>query len=288
MLLIAIIMAFLALLVASITDLKKREVPDYVSYALVFIAFAISLLNTIIEWDYSYVAQSTMGFVIGLIIAYVMFYLGQWGGGDSKLIMGLGAIFGFNVFPLFGKSNYWFLMFLGCIVLLGAMYGLVWSTFLAVKHHKVFIKSVILWMRKREIIIARRVMLSLITVLFLVTLIFVTRGYQLPILLFVAMFYMIFYMWIFVKVIEERCMVKEIPISKLTEGDWIFKDVYVGKKLITGPKDLGVSREQIALLKKYSAEGKIKTIIIKEGIPFIPAFLLAYIATIILYYSGVF
>jgi hypothetical protein len=89
-------------------------------------------------------------------------------------------------------------------------------------------------------------------------------------------------------VIEETCMIKVIPIHKLTEGDWIVKDIYIDKKYITGPKDLGVSREQIELLKKYSKKGKIKTIAIKEGIPFIPAFLIAFIVTIVMYYSGVF
>ncbi len=83
-------------------------------------------------------------------------------------------------------------------------------------------------------------------------------------------------------------MVKTIPISQLTEGDWIYKDIFIGsgkkKKYITGPKDLGISKEQISLLKKYSSQGKIKNIIIKEGIPFVPAFLFAYIATIIIYY----
>jgi hypothetical protein len=83
-------------------------------------------------------------------------------------------------------------------------------------------------------------------------------------------------------------MIKDLPVKKLTEGDWIHKEVYIGKKLITGPKDLGISREQIEELKKYSAKGKIKTVAVKEGIPFIPVFLLAYIATIILYYSGLF
>jgi hypothetical protein len=288
MLLIAIIVAFLVLLIASITDLKNREVPDYVSYALVFIAFAISLLNTLIEWDYAYIAQSIMGFAVGLIIAYLMFYLGQWGGGDSKLLMGIGAVIGFNIFPLFGENNYWLLIFIGNIVLFGAVYGLVWSIFLAIKHRRTFVKGFGFWVRKREIMIARRVMFALIALLFLVALVFVAREYQLPILLFIVMLYMMFYIWILVKTIEETCMIKDVPVSKLTEGDWIYKDVYVGKKFMTGPKDLGISREQIELLKRYAAKGKIRTVKIKEGIPFIPAFLLAYVATIVMYYLGVF
>ncbi len=291
MLLIAIIVALFALIVASITDLRNREVPDYVSYGLIFVAFAISIINAIIEWNYIYLVQSVMGFIIGLIVAYSMFYMGQWGGGDSKLIMGLGAILGFNILPLFnvfifGEINLWLLILIANIVFFGAAYGLAWSIFLAIKHRKLFTKSLMLWLKKREIIITRRVMM--VSVLLLIILVFtlMPEEFRLLLLAFIALFYVIFYMWLFVKVIEESCMVKDVAVGKLTEGDWIYKDVYIGKKFITGPKDLGVSREQIALLKKYASRGKIKTVTIKEGIPFIPAFLIAFIATMIMYFAG--
>jgi hypothetical protein len=288
MLLITIIIAFIALIVASLTDIKNREVPDYVSYILIFVALTSALLQTIIEWNYIPVAQSAMGMIIGLVIAYAMFYLGQWGGGDSKLMMGLGAVIGFNVFPIFGENNYWLLLMIANIILLGAVYGLTWSIFLAVKNRKEFMKGMKSWFEKREILIIRRVLLIIIAVLLIIVLTLVPQEYKSVMILSLATLYVIFYIWLFVKVIEETCMIKDIPISKLTEGDWIYKNVYIGKKLITGPKDLGISREQIAQLKKYSAKGKIKTVTIKEGIPFIPVFLLAYIATIVLYYVGIF
>jgi len=98
----------------------------------------------------------------------------------------------------------------------------------------------------------------------------------------VAMIFIIFYVWLFVKIVEESCLIKNIPTSKLTEGDWILKDEYKGKRYLAGPKDLGVSKEQIILLRRYK-----KTVTIKEGIPFIPAFLMAFIILLALYYSGV-
>ena len=288
MLLIAIIIAFIMLVVASITDLHNREVPDYLSYSLIFMAFAISIISSIIEWSYIPFMTSLMGFVLSLIVAYGMFYLGQWGGGDSKLIMGLGTILGFNIFPLFGKNNFWLLILIASIVFCGAMYGLVWSIFLAIKNRKIFIKHLNLWLQKRQLTIARRIMLVILLLMMIAILTIVPNEFKILLLTFVVMLYFIFYVWLFVKVIEETCMIKEIPIGKLTEGDWILKDVYIGKKYITGPKDLGVSREQIESLKKYAAKGKIKTITIKEGIPFIPAFLIAYTLTVVMYFMGVF
>jgi len=287
MILIAIIIAFVALLISTITDLKNREVPDYVSYGLILVAFAIAIIYSIVNWEYAYIAQASMGFIIGLIIAYSMFYLGQWGGGDSKLIMGLGAIIGFNVFPIFGKNNYWLLILLASIIFFGAVYGLIWSIALAIKNRKIFVKSLDAWAHKREILIVRRIMMVAVIILLIAVFTIVPQEYRILLLAFITIFYITFYVWIFVKVIEETCMVKEIPIGKLTEGDWIYKDVKFGKKLVAGPKDLGISREQIELLKKNSKKWKIRTVTIKEGIPFIPAFLLAFIATVIVYWMGV-
>ena len=76
------------------------------------------------------------------------------------------------------------------------------------------------------------------------------------------------------KVVEETMMIKSMHVSKITEGEWIRKEVKVKGKVICGPKDkLGVSTKQIAELKKH----KIKTVTVKQGIPFIPGFLLGYL-----------
>ena len=76
-------------------------------------------------------------------------------------------------------------------------------------------------------------------------------------------------------------MLQWVAPSRLTEGDWIAKDVMVGRKRITGPKDLGVTRAQIRLLKKLHREGKVKKVLLKVGIPFMPAFLIAFIMTLL-------
>ncbi len=288
MLMLNIVIAFIVLVIATVTDLKKREVPDYISYGLIFVSLTSTLLYSIIYSDYNVLVQSLLGFIIGLIIAFSMFYLGQWGGGDSKLIMGLGAVFGFNVFPLFGETNYWLLILLANIILLGAIYGMVWSIFLAIRNRKLFMKKTAELMNKKTILWMRRIILALVIVLLAVTWFLVPGEYKMLIIGFIAMFYVVFYIWLFVKIIEESCMVKSIPVPKLTEGDWIYENVYNNKTLITGPKDLGVSKKQIVTLMGLYKKKKILSVKIKEGIPFIPAFLLAFIATMILYYVGIF
>ncbi|MBU0999709.1 hypothetical protein KKG24_05445, partial [Patescibacteria group bacterium] len=51
---------------------------------------------------------------------------------------------------------------------------------------------------------------------------------------------------------------------------------YKGKKIYS-KKSLGVTKKQIALIKK----AKIKSVIIKEGIPFVPSFLIGVLISLI-------
>ena len=88
------------------------------------------------------------------------------------------------------------------------------------------------------------------------------------------------YIWLFARSVEQSCMFKTVSPEKLTEGDWIEGDIRLGKKVLYSKKDLGVSREQIKELVKYYKKGKIRKITVKEGIPFVPSFLIAYIITL--------
>ena len=72
-------------------------------------------------------------------------------------------------------------------------------------------------------------------------------------------------------------MIKEINTNKLTEGDWIYKPVYYKNRLLISRKNPGITKKDIILLKKY----KIRNVIIKEGVPFVPAFLISTFISLI-------
>jgi len=92
--------AFLVLLIASYTDLKTREVPDWVNFGLIGIGFGVNLLFSIIFFKINFIIASVVGFAVFFALAWIMFYTGQWGGGDSKILMGLGAVIGIEIFLL--------------------------------------------------------------------------------------------------------------------------------------------------------------------------------------------
>jgi len=81
----------------------------------------------------------------------------------------------------------------------------------------------------------------------------------------------------YVRLIEKNIMIKKIPVNKLTEGDWIIKNIYFRGKLIYNKNNPGITISDIKLLKKY----KIRNVLIKEGMPFIPSFLISLIVSLI-------
>src|SRR3989338_2337555 len=130
--------SFIVLLVGSITDLRTREVPDWINYGLIMAGLWLNLLFSAVYSDPSYIINSIIGLAIFFGIAYIMFYAGQWGGGDSKMLMGLGAMIGLDVSfktPQFPAS------FLIYALFIGAIYGLLWSIWLAFRNRQRFLKE---------------------------------------------------------------------------------------------------------------------------------------------------
>jgi len=277
-----IIICLIALLVAMITDLKIREVPDWLNFSLIFAGIGINLIASIIYSNLSFIVNSIAGLAFAVIVALLMYYGGQWGGGDSKMIMGLGALLGINIFHLNIEKlfNSFFISFFINMLLAGSIFGLIWILVLFIKsRNKVFKRFKQL---RHEKIFLRIRWVFLFLLLLIIMSMFLNLGrikYYFIGIILISFF--VSYLWVFVKAIEETAMVKKVNIDKLTEGDWIVKDVIVDKKRITGPKDLGISKKQIAKLKRLKSKGKIKKVLIKEGIPFIPSFFLAFIVTLI-------
>ncbi|MBI2657499.1 prepilin peptidase [Candidatus Woesearchaeota archaeon] len=271
-------LSFLALFIGSITDFKTREVPDWVNYGLVISGIGINLLFSVIYSDSSFIINSILGLTIFFGIAYIMFYAGQWGGGDSKMLMGIGAMIGIDVgFP----KEQFLLGFLVNALFIGALYGLLWSIFLALKNRQKFSGNFKKILAGKNVAKAKKLLLAFLAIL-LVALLFANHYVRISLLSFGLLAITSLYLWIFVKAIEKTSMYKLVEPGKLTEGDWIAKDVFVGKKYICGPKDLGIEKKQIRQLIEFYKKRKVGKILIKEGIPFVPSFFLAFIVTFVL------
>ncbi len=279
--LIAAVLALIALAIASYTDIKTREVPDMVSYGILFAGIGVRLIFFAGTFEWRYLLDGLVGFVLFFGIACAMFYAGQWGGGDSKVLMGLGALFGIDTARVFGGGFGETLApaFLINALLAGAVYGLGWTLFLACRHKKKFLQE-LKKLRTKKMLRLRNALLVVMG-LTILGIIFLKQPLEkLALVVFFVSTTLLYYFWLGAKAVENACMYKTVPPEKLTEGDWIVKDIVVAGKRITGPKDLGISKEQIAKLIRLKKQHKIQNILIKEGIPFVPSFLIGFLMTL--------
>ncbi len=384
----------LGLLIGSITDLKKREVPDFLNFGLMAIGIMFGGVSSIFSQSIWPLVAAIAGFGLGYIIGALMFYGGQWGGGDAKMLMGIGALLGVDVVALFGSSlgSYipLFIIVLISIILSGAIYGFIYLLVLIVVRWKTFRKEYMKKLRTRDIIEIRRIISAIIAICIVVALLLKDPILRVSLLVVGGIVFTLFNIILATKVVEQHILTKFRDVAKITEGEWIVKNItkdvseqspvmaikrtaaffyikkndgtqkeknsfinkrtkkiinqivietYAGsipfirmfkqsyliinkkkynefrkkiifalhlekedsfnkyikknnltklktvlqqkniffdKLYICGPKDLGILQSQIYALKR----NKIKTILIKEGIPFIPGFLLGYLLVI--------
>jgi len=254
------VITILVLLVASYTDIKTREVPDWLSYSLIFSALGIRAIFSV-ESGWNILLSGVLGFAVCFAIAYLFYYTSQWGGGDAKLLMGMGAMIGI-AYP-FSTDSFNLLLFFLALLFIGAAYGLLWMLMLAVRKGKLF------WLDFKHTVKAyNKLQLGLLISTLLLFVLVLFYSFIWPILFFPLG---VFYLFLFINTVEKTCFLKKVHVNDLTEGDWLAEDVNNHSKLILKKKTL--EKEDIQKLK----ESALKEVLIKEGIPFIPSFLLAYL-----------
>jgi len=79
------------------------------------------------------------------------------------------------------------------------------------------------------------------------------------------------------RIIEKIALIKKIKTEELTEGDWVINSLNKKNNKKMKINKTGITKEEIEKLKKLG----IKKVIIKQGIPFVPSFLIGYVALLI-------
>ena len=254
----------IALSIASFSDIKRREVPDWLSYGLIFVALGLRTIFSF-QLGWTILLNGIIGFIFCLGFAYLFYYTGQWGGGDSKLLMAMGAIIGIS-YP-FQSSSLNLLWFFLALLFLGAIYGVVWMFFTALKRRKIFWPQFVKALRNYN---KMHLLLGIITIIFIAATFW--KSFLWPLIAFPLG---LFYLFLFVAVVEESCFFKMVSVTDLTEGDWLARSVVADKKIVLKKKTL--TESDLELLEKLRKSGKVRKVLLKEGIPFIPSFLLAYL-----------
>ncbi len=265
--------ALLALMFASISDIKTREVPDWLNFSLIAAVIGVRLIYsmTTLDWNYFFYGAGALG--IMFVLGNVLYYSKQMGGGDAKLLMGLGAAFATT--PYYLEETIPFLaVFLINVLVIGALYGFVWSFVIFFKKYKKTKKELIKQFKKTK---TQQIFLMVVVIIMSLSIIFTQdEFYKTMLILTLAFLAAYYYLFMFAKIVEKIAMFKWVEPKELTEGDWIAKDVKINNKLIVGPHCPGIDNKHINQIIK----GKVKRVLIKEGMPFVPAIFFATIVTL--------
>ncbi len=267
------ILVFIALLwiaAACITDIKKREVANWLSFSLIAIALAIRAFAAILIQKPSFFLYGLAGLAVFFALGNLLYYTRIFAGGDAKLLIALGAVF--TTTPSFVNLTSmrmpFLLLFFLNILLFGSAYGIFYSVFLAIKNKKAFAAK----FKKLNVETKKLRVLFLVFILFLSIMLLLAKLYGMLFLLAIVLIFP--YLYIFVKAVENSCMIKLVSPKQLTEGDWLAEPVRIGKKIIK-PKTEGISIEEIKVIRKAR-----KKVLVKQGMPFVPVFLIAAIASL--------
>jgi len=251
-------LAFLWTIFATIQDVKKREVANWLNFSLIAFALAYRAFYSIATKDYNFFIFGILGFALFFVIANLIYYSKAFAGGDAKLLMGYGIILPYNSFAEIIPIA---LIFLFVLFFIGSIYSLIVSVFIATKNKKQFVKEFKSKVKKQK------TLLVISIILIFAFAILTTKN---TIFLAPALLLSIFPIYLYTKSLE-KCMIKLISPDKLTEGDWILDDIKVGNKTIKKTVH-GLDIKDIILLKKFN-----KKIQVLQGIPFVPAFLITLI-----------
>ena len=279
-----IVTSLIVLVVASITDIKKREVANWLVFSFLAVMLALRVLIWILTGSWAYFVYALIYGVVAFIIASLLYYGKALGGADAKLLIGLACAFAtapsflnFNysiyllgISSFFTKNLFIFDFIVNCLFV-GLVYSLVYSFVLAFLNKERFVKTF------SEISKQKKTLRIVFLVLGLVLLVMAFYNQINQILLVLGVFVLIFpYLYIFVRSVENSCLIKMKSWKELTEGDWLVKSVKINKKIINPSAD-GLSKEDIRLIKKSG-----KTVLIKDGLPFVPVFLISLVVSLLL------
>jgi Flp pilus assembly protein protease CpaA len=247
---------FIGIVLASLQDLKRREVDNWLNLFLLVVSFSFVFFRAVLERDVAIVFHASFALVVLFVVMNVFYYGRIFAGGDAKLLFAMTVFFIGATF--YGTLiNIW--MFVLFLMVAGSIYGLVYSFVLYFKDSRKANEKIVEFVREVGFgAWAFGIFLILLGFLywaFFVFGVFVLLGLGL---------------YVFAKGIEAAFMFRIVSGKDLKEGDWLVEDIKIGDKIIRADWD-GLLLDDIEVLKKR------RFIKIKEGLPFVPAFLIAFL-----------
>lgn len=261
-----LVLAFVHIMFAVMQDIKTREICNWISFSLIIFALGFRFLYSLFEGDgFVFFYMGLIGLGIFFLLGNLFYYGRVFAGGDAKLMIALGTIL--PIYPNIFLNLRFFFNFLLIFLFVGFVYTLSASIVLFIKNFKTFKKEFSKQFKKTK---KAMMIMTIVSILFLL----LGFLYDLFFILGLLTFF-ISYLYLYSKSIDEACMVKRIQTKRLTEGDWLYSDLKIGKRWIKATWD-GLTDKDIREIRKKYHEVKIR-----QGIPFSPVFLISLIILVL-------
>ena len=264
------VFALIWLIFASVQDLRTRMVSNWISFSLIIFVLGFRFFYSLFNENFAFFYQGLIGLGIFFVLGNLLYYGRMFAGGDAKLMIALGTILPFSETLLMNIKI--FILFFILFLFVGAFYGLAWSIFLSFKNFKVFKKEFSKQLNKNKKIIYSSVFFAIILI--------ILGFYEILFFYFGILAFIFPYLYVYAKAIDDSCLVKKIKTNDLEEGDWLYNNLKIGKKFIKA-NWYGLNKEQIKKIQK-----KYKEIKVRQGIPFVPVFLISFLILIYIYFQN--
>lgn len=273
---IATAAAILFLLAASIHDLKSGEIPDKITIGFTATILAISTLLYLTTSDADALIRPISVGTGYFLITYVLYHYGHWGGGDVKLLAGVGCALGLMDALGHGWNSPLFPYYLVYPINMGFLvlpYAMAYTLILGFSKPAVF-KQFLRQLASIKAVTAILLSLAIPLLLYMHTkfTLFLLLSALMPSITLASLF---------LKTSEEILLTKTIDISELKESDALAEDLtYNGEKIALKREIEGVGGK-LNMIKQLASEGKIPPKIrIRWGVKFAPIITLSFLTTV--------
>ena len=267
-----IVLAVLWMGFASVQDWKTRSISNWISFSLIIFAlgfrFFYSLFSSSLhDMSFGFFYQGLIGLGIFFVLGNLFYYGRVFAGGDAKLMIALGAVLPFT-WNFFVNLEI-LALFLFLFFLTGGAYGILWSIFIISRHFSYFKKEFKARLAKNK---------KMLNFFMLFSLIVFALGFYEIFFVYLGIFSLFAPFLYFGAKAADECMVKNIKAKNLEEGDLLYKNLKIKGKTINA-EGYGLSEKEIKEIRK-----RFKIVKIKEGIPFVPVFLIGFLLLVYFYF----
>ena len=102
-----VVLALIWLIFAVVSDLKTREIPNWLNFSLILFALGGRFFYSVFSDNWDFLIQGFFGLAVFFLLANLLYFGRFFAGGDAKLMMALGPILPFGV-GFLENANFFF------------------------------------------------------------------------------------------------------------------------------------------------------------------------------------